>query len=117
MSAISTNITECDPTVLRSTIRPSRLASASVSTGVPRSPAVQACCSKRRPSQPGHAGEVLRKLLLIAGQHIDADLPVPANTACAALDWFTQTSMVGGLSVTEQTALAVMPSGHAAHRS
>src|SRR3984885_1240456 len=35
--------------------------------------------------------------------------PFPANTACEALDWFTQTSMVGGLSVTEQTALAVMP--------
>src|SRR5260370_42295175 len=35
--------------------------------------------------------------------------PFPANTACAALDWFTQTSMVGGLSVTEHTALAVMP--------
>src|SRR5258708_32251296 len=35
--------------------------------------------------------------------------PFPANTACAGLDWFTQTSMVAGLSVAEPTAVAVMP--------
>src|SRR5476651_1067700 len=36
-------------------------------------------------------------------------LPLPASTEWAKLDWFTQTSMVGGVSVTEHTALAVMP--------
>lgn len=43
------------------------------------------------------------------GSRLIATRPLPRMMSCARLPRLMQTSIVGGVSVTEQTALAVMP--------
>ncbi len=88
-------------------IRQSNAATASESTGAPVCNVVQFPLSKRcvspRPAKASARG------MCCSARTFTQRLPLPLKTSCERFFWLTQTSSVGGLSVIEQTADAVMP--------
>jgi hypothetical protein len=57
----------------------------------------------------GHAGEMAGHHFLFMIQHVNAQFAVPWNTGFIALLALMHTMTDGGVSVTEHTAVAVMP--------
>src|SRR5450830_43518 len=110
MCCSSTNSTLCEPTLLLSTMVPSRLASASPSTGTSALPLCQQGCARRCAISISVMPANWRARSSCAALRIlMQSLPLPTKTGCKALLRLMQTSTVGGLSVTEHTALAVRP--------